>query len=86
MEIKLFYKSQVEIADVINQLIDRYWENNMDESLLIHNINKLYDNNLTKILKDREFTTVIRQKCGKRRIEVVARILKLSDKFDMSLP
>ena len=83
MEIKLFYKSQVEIADIINELIDRYWENNIDEPLLIDNINKLYDNNRTKILKDEEFTTVVRQKCGKRRIEVVARILKLSGKIDI---
>lgn len=83
MEIKLFYKSQIEIADIINILIDRYWENDIDEPLLIDNINKLYDNNQSKILRDREFTTVIRQKCGKRRIEVVERILKLSGKIDM---
>lgn len=84
MEIKLFYKSQVEIANIINELIDRYWGNNMDEPVLIDNINKLYDNNRTKFLKDGEFTTVIRQKCGKRRIEVVARILKLSGKIDVT--
>lgn len=81
MEIKLFYKSQVEIADVINELIDGYWENKIDEPLLIENMNKLYDNNQTKIIKDAEFTTVIRQKCGKRRVEVVERILKLSGKI-----
>ena len=83
MEIKLFYKSQVEVADVINELIDRYWENNMDEPLLFDNINKLYDNNQLKIVKDGDFTTVIRQKCGKRRLEVVAKVLKLSGKADV---
>jgi len=79
----LFYKSQVEVADVINELIDRYWENNMDEPLLFDNINKLYDNNQLKIVKDGDFTTVIRQKCGKRRLEVVAKVLKLSGKADV---
>lgn len=83
MEIKLFYKSQVEVGDVINGLIDQYWEDKIDEPLLIDNINKLYDNNPTKVLKDNDFTTVIKQKCGKRRLEVVARILKLSGKVDL---
>lgn len=80
----MFYKSQVEVADVINELIDRYWENDIDEPLLVDNINKLYDNNKSKFLKNGEFTTVIRQKCGKRRSEVIAGILKLSGKIDMS--
>jgi len=83
MEVKLFYKSQVEVADVINELIDQYWQHNMDEPLLIENINKLYENNQAKIIKNEEFTTVIRQKCGKRRIDVLERVLKLSGKLDV---
>jgi hypothetical protein len=42
MGVKLFYKNQVEIAGVINDLIDRYWEHSIDEPSLIESINKLY--------------------------------------------
>jgi uncharacterized protein (TIGR04540 family) len=80
MEIKLFYKSQVEIADIINEIIDQYWDNEIDEPLLMENISKLYNNNQSKIIKNGQFTTIIKQKCGKRRIEVLYKILEIMGK------
>lgn len=78
MEIKMFYKTQREIAEVINNIIDSYWENIINEELLIQNIKVLYSNNSSKIIKEEAFTTIIKQQCGKRRLEIVKKILDLN--------
>ena len=80
MEIKMFYKTQRDVAEVINQLIDSYWEDQVNEDLLIYNIKALYSNNSNKIIKDEDFTTILKQQCGKRRLEVVEKILDLKIK------
>lgn len=76
----MFYKTQRDIAEVINELIDSYWDDGVDEKLLIKNIKTLYSNNKEKIFKDEDFTTILKQQCGKRRLEVVEKILDLNIK------
>lgn len=78
MEIKMFYKTQRELADVINKLMDSYWNGEIKEEFLISQVSTLYINNPSKIMKNSEFTTIIKQQCGKRRLEVVERILNIS--------
>jgi uncharacterized protein (TIGR04540 family) len=73
----MFYKSQVEVSTAINELIDAYWDDQIAEEVLLKNINKMVEYNKSKILKDDDFTTILKQKCGKRRLEIVAKILKL---------
>lgn len=80
MEIKMFYKTQREIAEVLNELIDSYWDNELEEDKLINDIKALYINNDTKIFKNGNFTTILKQQCGKRRLEVVEKILELEIK------
>lgn len=80
MEIKMFYKTQRDVAEVINEQIDAYWEDKLEEDKLINNIKVLYGNNPTKIIKDDDFTTIVKQQCGKRRLEVVEKILELEIK------
>lgn len=77
MEIKIFPKTQRDLAATINLVIDTYWENNVSEVEMIEMIQKLYSNNQKKFLKDNKFTTVLQQQCGKRRLEVVSRVLNL---------
>lgn len=45
----MFYKTQREIAQVINKLIDSYWNDEISEDFLIEKINSLYVNNPAKI-------------------------------------
>jgi uncharacterized protein (TIGR04540 family) len=80
MEIKMFYKTQRELAEVINKLIDSYWNGDIKEDFLISHVSGLYINNPSKIMKNNDFTTIIKQQCGKRRLEVVGRILNFSSK------
>lgn len=79
MDIKLFYKTQRELACILNQVVDGYWSNDINEDKLIQHIQTLVINNPGKIKKGDQFTTIIQQVCGKRRLEVINRILNMTD-------
>ncbi|GAU75902.1 TIGR04540 family protein [Fusibacter sp. 3D3] len=79
MEIKLFYKTQRELADAINKLIDSYWNNEISEPDLVAHLTSLYANNKSKIRKSDDFTSILKQQCGKRRLEVYERILLMTE-------
>jgi uncharacterized protein (TIGR04540 family) len=64
---KNVYKSQVEVSTAINELIDAYWDDQIAEEVLLKNINKMVEYNKSKILKDDDFTTILKQKCGKKK-------------------
>ncbi|OFD57546.1 MULTISPECIES: TIGR04540 family protein [Bacillus cereus group] len=76
MQVKLFYKTQRELAVSLNGIVDAYWNNELGEEMLIKSVHELYINNPNKMLKDGGFTTVLKQQCGKRRLEVIGRILQ----------
>jgi uncharacterized protein (TIGR04540 family) len=82
LEVKLFYKTQRELAIAINGIIDAYWEDKVSEELLFRNILEIYKNNPQKIIKENTFTTVMKQQSGKRRLEVVEKILKNNGIFN----
>ncbi|KEI15169.1 TIGR04540 family protein [Clostridium novyi] len=76
MEIKIFYKNQVEVAKALNDLIDKYWKDEIEENILLEGITKIIKNNENKIIKNGTYTTIIQQRCGKRRLEIVNSIVK----------
>ncbi|WP_035156766.1 MULTISPECIES: TIGR04540 family protein [Paenibacillaceae] len=78
MEVKLFYRTQRELAMMYNSIIDAYWEGNINEETLIQKVVDIYINNPQKIIKENDFTTVLKQQCGKRRLEVIERILHMN--------
>lgn len=75
MEIKRFCKNQREVAQIINNVIDSYWNEGTTEKEMILAIQKLYDNNMEKIKKDGEYTKVLQQQCGKKRLDIISKIL-----------
>lgn len=81
MEIKMFYKTQRELGEVLNRVVDSYWSDQIDENNLIETIKYLYENNSSKMAKDGTFTTVLKQQCGKRRLEVINKILNVEDDY-----
>ncbi|NEY21529.1 TIGR04540 family protein [Bacillus ginsengihumi] len=76
MQVKLFYKTQRDLAVTLNGIIDAYWNNELNEETLIKIVHDVYINNPDKVLKDGNFTTVLKQQCGKRRLEVIDKIIK----------
>lgn len=75
----MFYKTQREIAEVINKIVDGYWNDNISEDEMIYKIKSIYINNLSKLIKDNDFTTILKQQCGKRRLEVVEKVIDLKN-------
>lgn len=75
MKLKRFYRTQRELAIALNQLIDSYWRNEIHEDELIENIKVIYENNNDKLFKDNNYTKVVLQQCGKRRLVIVSKIL-----------
>jgi uncharacterized protein (TIGR04540 family) len=78
LNIKLFYKTQREIADVLNKIIDQYWGNNLNEDELINYVSSIYINNPGKVKKENQYTSILQQVCGKRRLEFIDRILDMN--------
>ncbi len=75
----MFYKTQREIAEVINKIVDGYWDDNISEDEMIDKIKSIYVNNPSKLIKENDFTTILKQQCGKRRLEVVNKILSIEE-------
>ena len=76
MVVKKFYRTQREVASVVNEIIDGYWADKLTDEELEENITMIYENNLDKIIKNNEYTTIIKQQCGKNRLAVVSKITK----------
>lgn len=73
---KKFYRTQREVAAVINEIVDEYWVDNLTDEELEENIIMIYKNNQRKIIKNDDFTTILKQQCGKNRLAVVSKITK----------
>lgn len=74
MEVKKFYRTQREVASVVNEIIDEYWADKLTDEELETIITMIYENNRDKIIKNNEYTTIIKQQCGKNRLAVVSKI------------
>ncbi len=77
MEFKLFHRTQRDLASAVNKTIDDHWNNKISEQKMIVYIKALHENNTNKFVKNQRFTTIIQQQCGKRRLEIVNKILNI---------
>lgn len=77
MQFKSFCKNQREVAQTINGVIDSYWNANTSEQDMISIIKKIYENNADKVIKEGEFTKVLQQQCGKKRLDVISKIIEV---------
>lgn len=75
LEVKLFHRTQRDLATVVNKVIDNHWENKISEQQMIEYIKMLYKNNPDKFVKENHFTTIVKQQCGKRRLGIIKKIL-----------
>jgi len=75
VEVKKFYRTQREVASVINEIVDEYWVDKLTDEKLEENIIIVYKNNRDKMIKNNDFTTILRQQCGKNRLAVVSKII-----------
>lgn len=74
--INTFYKNQKEVAQALNLVIDAYWDKEIDEKTMINTVRNIVMNNYSKIFKGSNYTSTIKQRCGKKRLEVIDKIIK----------
>lgn len=79
LEVKTFYKTQGEVAEILIKLIDSYWADTIKEDTLIDLIKRINQNNEHLLYKGSEFTSVVKMRCGKKRLELVSRILNVAN-------
>jgi len=70
-----YFKSQKDLAEALIKIIDDYWSDELGEDTLVVQINELVDKNSEKVFKLGLFTSVLTQRLGKRRIELLNKIL-----------
>ena len=62
---------------MINEIVDDYWVDKLSDEELEENVTMVYENNQDKIIKNNEYTTIIKQQCGKNRLAVVSKIVNI---------
>ena len=71
-----FFKSQKDLSDALIELIDLYWAMEYKEDNFIRDLKEIITKNQEKMFLDDGYTAVIRQRLGKRRLELVDKILE----------
>lgn len=71
-----YFKSQKDLAKALVKLIDSYWYAEINEQLFLKRINEIVSKNTEKLYIEKDYTSVIKQHLGKRRIELLDKILK----------
>jgi uncharacterized protein (TIGR04540 family) len=74
-----YFKSQRDLAEALNKYIDDYWSMELSEADLIKYLKQVYENNKDKIMKDNQITAVVKQRLGKKRLELIIKILELEE-------
>ncbi len=74
-----YFKNQRDLATSIASSIDAYWNQKMSESELTEYIKQVVQNNSEKLYKDHEFTSVAKQRIGKKRLELLCKIIKVEE-------
>lgn len=77
VDLKVFYRTQRDLAMDLKKLVDSYWQEEIKENELIDGIKNLYENNQEELLKNNQFTKIVQQQCGKRRLAVVEKVLEI---------
>lgn len=72
-----FYKSQNDVAHALKSLIDEYWGLKVQEDIFIEKLNQIIKNNQDKMFKENEFTTLVKQRLGKKRIELILNVINI---------
>lgn len=74
-----YFKSQKDLADSLITVIDTYWRLEITEQELIDYLHSVYKKNKDKIInKENEPTSVIKQRLGKKRLNLTTQILSIN--------
>ena len=70
-----YFKNQSDIAEALKDVIDRYWAMKVNEDEFIEYLKQVAKNNQELLYKDNDYTTVVKQKLGIKRLGLLTKIL-----------
>ena len=70
-----YYKNQKELANALKTIIDAYWNNEFPEREMISKVNDIASKNAEKIGDNNGYLSVIKQRLGIKRLELLDKIL-----------
>lgn len=74
-----YFKSQKNLSEALINVIDSYWQLEISEQELIEYLKNVYKNNRRKIINDSsELTSVVKQRLGKKRLNLIIQILNIN--------
>lgn len=74
-----YFKSQKDLAEALIRLIDSYWSYELKDDELISQLNDYLVKNREKLFDGNDYTSVIKQRLGKRRIELLNKVLNQTE-------
>ncbi len=70
-----YFKNQKDLAHALVNSIDCYWNHEMREQEFIEYLRQVVQKNNEKIYKENKFTGIIPQRHGKKRLDLLRRLL-----------
>lgn len=70
-----YFKNQNDLAEALRDVIDKYWALQLIESEFIEYLKQVAKNNQELLYKDNDYTTVVKQKLGIKRLKLLNKIL-----------
>lgn len=70
-----YFKNQRDLAQELIRIIDDYWDRGLSENDLKSFINQIIQNNREKVYKGNNFTCIIQQRLGKKRLGLLTKII-----------
>ena len=71
-----YYRSQIGLALGLNKIVDAYWNGEFEESDFADTVKAIVNNNKDKLYKEDDFTSLLSQRCGKKRLTLITKILE----------
>lgn len=71
-----YFKNQSDLAEALKDEIDKYWAMELIESEFIEYLKQVAKNNQELLYKDDDYTTVVKQKLGIKRLGLLSKVLE----------
>ncbi|MDU5082836.1 TIGR04540 family protein [uncultured Tissierella sp.] len=71
-----YFKNQSDLSNALISVIDKYWALQINEEEFITYLKQVAENNEEMLFKNNGYTTIVKQKLGIKRLNLLEKILK----------
>ena len=74
-----YFKNQKDLAQELKNIIDSYWNKQLLENEMIEKISDIVGKNRDMMFNGSEYTSVVSQRLGKKRIRMINKIIGIME-------